>query len=386
MNRRDFMKTLGLLPLVGSPIQSWGATNKPYQNLLILIELKGGNDGLNTVIPFADPLYAQLRPRLSIPREQIIQLDERTGLHPALQALLPLWKDRQLALVQGVGYPKPNLSHFRSIEIWDTASNSEDYLDQGWLARLFAQTPAPASFAAEGVMIANSEAGPLGGGKARTISLASPEQFLRQSRLAKTQAEPSRNPAMDHILTLESNIRAAANGLSSKHAFQTVFPNHAFGKAVHSAVQVAASAGSNPGGIAVIKLSHGSFDTHTNQLNMQNRLLGELAEGIFALKSALLELGKWDSTLIMSYAEFGRRPAENGSGGTDHGTANVHFVTGGKIHGGLYGKAPDLARLEGGNLIHGVDFRSLYATVIQKHWGLEANGVLGARYPVLDFV
>jgi uncharacterized protein (DUF1501 family) len=382
MKRRDFLKTLGLFPLLGSPIQTWGAASKPYQNLLILIELKGGNDGLNTVIPYADPLYAQLRPRLSIPREQIIQLDERTGLHPALQPLLPLWKDRQLALVQGVGYPKPNLSHFRSIEIWDTASNSDDYLDQGWLARLFAQTPAPASFAAEGVMISNSEAGPLGGGKARTISLANPEQFLRQSRLAKTQAESSRNPAMDHILTLESNIRAAANGLSSKHAFQTVFPNHAFGKAIHSAAQVAAS----EGGVAVIKLSHGSFDTHTNQLNMQSRLLGELAEGITTLKSALLELGRWDSTLIMSYAEFGRRPAENGSGGTDHGTANAHFVTGGKVRGGLYGKTPDLARLEGGNLVHSVDFRSLYATVIQKHWGLDANVILGGSYPVLDFV
>lgn len=382
MKRRDFLKTIGLFPLLGSPVMAWAATNPRYQNLLILIELKGGNDGLNTVIPFADPLYAQLRPRLAIPREQVIQLDERTGLHPALQALLPLWKDKQLALIQGVGYPKPNLSHFRSIEIWDTASNSEDYLDHGWLARLFGDTPPPAGFAADGVMIGNSEAGPLGGGKARTIALTDPAQFARQSRLARDRTSVSRNPALDHILAVETNIRTAANGLATKQAFQTVFPNHAFGKAVHSAAQVAAS----PAGVAVIKLSHGSFDTHTNQLNAQNRLLGELAEGINALKSALQELGKWDNTLVMSYAEFGRRPAENGSGGTDHGTANVHFATGGKVRGGLYGKAPDLAKLEGGNLVHGVDFRSLYATVIQKHWGMEADGVLGGRYPVVDFV
>lgn len=382
MKRRDFLKTLGLIPLLGSPVMAWAASNPQYQNLLILVELKGGNDGLNTVIPFADPLYAQLRPRLAIPRDQIIQIDERTGLHPAMQPLLPLWKDNRMALIQSVGYSKPNLSHFRSIEIWDTASNSEDYLDQGWLARLFADTPPPAGFAADGVMIGNSEAGPLGGGKARTIALTDPAQFARQSRLARDRPGASRNPALEHILTVENNIRTAANGLTTKQAFQTVFPNHAFGKAVHSAAQVAAS----PAGVAVIKLSHGSFDTHTNQLNTQNRLLGELAEGINALKSALQELGKWDNTLVMSYAEFGRRPAENGSGGTDHGAANVHFATGGKVRGGLYGKAPDLARLDGGNLIYGVDFRSLYATVIQKHWGLEAKGVLGGRYPVVDFV
>ncbi len=160
MNRRHFLTTslgaLGSLPLAGILNGvAWAATPPaaappptavavtPYTNLLVLIELKGANDGLNTVIPYANPLYAQLRPRIAIARDQVLQLTEQEGLHPALQPLLPLWQNKELAIVQGLGYPNPNLSHFRSIEIWDTASKSDEYLEAGWLARVFAQTPAP---------------------------------------------------------------------------------------------------------------------------------------------------------------------------------------------------------------------------------------------------
>jgi uncharacterized protein (DUF1501 family) len=383
VQRRDFLKSLGLLPvLTAAPISAWAAPTARYRNLLILIELKGGNDGLNTVIPYADPYYARLRPSTALPRDQVLQLSEQAALHPALKPLLPLWQAGQLALVQGVGYPHPNLSHFRSIEIWDTASGSEEYLDQGWLARQFAGTPPPASFAADGIAVGSAELGPLAGGRARTVALADTGQFQRQARLARDAGEAAGNPALAHILKLEDDIRQAAGGLRTGAAFRTVFPQTVFGNAVHTAAQVAAS----PAGVAVIKLSLGSFDTHTNQLPQQARLLGELAAGMAALQSALLEIARWDESLVMTYAEFGRRPAENASGGTDHGTANVHFACGGRVRGGLLGKAPDLARLEGGNLVHGVDFRSLYATVIQRHWGLDAVTALGGRYPTLDFL
>ena len=172
MNRRRFLSTLGSLPLIGSvngvawaaasPTAS-GAASTPYNNLLLLIELKGANDGLNTVIPYANPRYAELRPRISIPRDQVLQLSDQEGLHPSLQPLMALWQNKELAVVQGLGYPNPNLSHFRSIEIWDTASKSEEYLDAGWLARVFAQTPAPRQFAADGVVVGSSDMGPLSG-------------------------------------------------------------------------------------------------------------------------------------------------------------------------------------------------------------------------------
>ncbi len=170
MNRRHFLTTslaaIGSLPLTGSLNGvAWAATSPaaavtPYTKLLVLIELKGANDGLNTVIPYANPLYAQLRPRIAIARDQVLQLTEQEGLHPSLQPLLPLWQNKELAIVQGLGYPNPNLSHFRSIEIWDTASKSDEYLEAGWLARVFAQTPAPRQFAADGVVVGSSDKGP----------------------------------------------------------------------------------------------------------------------------------------------------------------------------------------------------------------------------------
>uniref|UniRef100_UPI003570B070 DUF1501 domain-containing protein n=2 Tax=Burkholderiaceae TaxID=119060 RepID=UPI003570B070 len=130
-----------------------------YSNLLILVELKGGNDGLNTVIPYADPLYRTLRPTIGVKREQVVQLDERAALHPALEPIVPLWREGRLAIVDGVGYPQPNLSHFRSIEIWDTASRADEYLREGWLTRAFAQASVPPGFAADGIVLGSAEMG-----------------------------------------------------------------------------------------------------------------------------------------------------------------------------------------------------------------------------------
>lgn len=384
MRRRDFLRALGLLPLAaGVPNLAFAlAPGNDYRNLLVLIELKGGNDGLNTVVPYADPAYYRLRPRLGIPREQVIQLDERAGLHPALQPLLPLWQARELAIAQGVGYPEPNLSHFRSIEIWDTASRSDEYLDAGWLTRTFQSQPAPRSFAADGVVVGSPDLGPLAGTGARTLALADAERFLREVRLADDAAIRSRNPALAHILKVEADIVQAARGLSANQVFRTEFPKGPLGNALHTAAQVVAG----KGGVAAVRVTHPGFDTHNGQPGVQQRLLRELAEGLVAFKGALQEINRWDSTLIMTYSEFGRRAQENGSLGTDHGTASAHFVLGGRVRGGLHGQAPSLARLDGGNLVHTVDFRSLYATVIEKWWGGNASRVLNGRFAALDMV
>jgi uncharacterized protein (DUF1501 family) len=307
-----------------------------------------------------------------------VNLTEGIGLHPALANLKPLWDAGELAWVQGLGYPEPNLSHFRSIEIWDSASGSQEYLSDGWLARLFKQSPPPARFAAEGVSVASDDMGPLAG--ARAVSLSDPAQFISRARLVHESAVPA-NGALAHILKVGGDIRTAAEGLNSRTEFKVEFPRHRFGQACQAAARVAA--GRN---VAVLRISHGGFDTHANQLNSHERLLRELSEGLTALRTALVEQGLWDRSLIMSYAEFGRRAQENGNGGSDHGTAAPHFVLGGSIKGGLYGQAPSLARLEGGNLVYTVDFRSLYATVIERWWGADPQRVLGGRFKPLDFV
>ena len=384
MLRRDFLQGLGLIPLISSfPNLAFAAAPAAnYQRLLVLIELKGGNDGLNTVIPFADPAYYALRPRIGIKRDEVIQLDEKIGLHSALLPLKSLWDKRELAIVQGLGYPQPNLSHFRSIEIWDTASAASEYLSDGWLTRAFAANPVPKSYAADGVVIGSQDFGPLSGAGGRAIALANTEQFLRQARLADEARSQTKNVALAHILKVEGDIVQAANGLAGNQVLRTEFSQHAFGNALKTAAQVIAG----KAGVAVVRVTHNGFDTHQGQVNVQQRLLKELAEGLASFKTALQEISRWDNTLIMTYSEFGRRAQENGSNGTDHGTANAHFVLGGKVNGGFFGQAPSLTQLEGGNLVHSVDFRSLYATVIEKWWGADAKRALNGKFATLDLL
>jgi len=383
MDRREFLSAVG-----AATISAWmpGAAfaQRPgagYDRLLVLVELKGGNDGLNTVVPYAEPAYAQLRPRLAVPRDQVLQLDHQTGLHAALEPLMASWRNQELAVVQGVGYPGANLSHFRSIDIWDTASGSNEYLTEGWLARAFAAAPAPASFAADAVVVGGAEMGPLRGGL-RAIALANPEQFLRQARYA-APAGQARNAALHHILRVEENIAQAAARLSGNRVFATEFPAHPFGNAVRIAAQLVGG----EAGIAAVKIALGGFDTHSGQPGRHTQLLKALAEGLAALKNALVELGRWDTALVMTYSEFGRRPRENLSSGTDHGTASAHLLLGGRVKGGLYGVPPALSRLDGnGNLPFAVDFRDLYATALERWWGVDSTRALKARFAPLDVI
>lgn len=386
MNRRHFLQTAavatGVSLVSGMPQVLGQAAPSPYRKLLILIELKGANDGLNTVVPFTNSRYAELRPRLALTRDKLLQVSDREALHPSLEPLMPIWQNKEMAIVQGLGYPSPNLSHFRSIEIWETASKSDEYLESGWLARAFASSPAPRDFAADGVVVGSNEMGPLSGAGARVIALANTEQFLRNARLAQPNAN-SRNAALKHLLSVEQEIIHAAAKLNTNFAFKTEFPRNAFGNQIRTAAQLAA----NKAGVAAIRVTLGGFDTHAGQLGTHANLLKELAEGIAALKSALGEINRWNETLVMTYAEFGRRPKENQSGGTDHGTASAHFVMGGRVQGGLYGEPPALDKLDGnGNLPFAVDFRSQYATVLDKWWGLDASRVLGGRYSPLEFL
>jgi len=392
MDRRSLLRSAGALAtarLFATPLAVFGPAavaavpaHADYRKLLILVELKGGNDGLNTLVPYADPTYYALRPKIAIARDQVVQLSDNAGLHPALAPLLPAWNDKRLAVLQGVGYPDPNLSHFRSIEIWDTASKSEVYLQDGWLTRAFAADPVPKSYAADGVIIGSSELGPLAGGGTRAIALADTEQFLRRARLAQTSTSGG-NKALAHIVKVEGDIVQAAGHLSGRTTFATQFPQGGFGNAIRTACQIVA----NPSGVAAIRVTLSGFDTHANQPATQARLLGEVANGLVALQAGLVELGKWDDTLVLTYAEFGRRPKENQNNGTDHGTANVHFAMGGRVAGGFYGAAPDLRNLSSdGNPAYAIDFRNAYATVLDKWWGIDSRDALGGRFATLPFL
>ncbi len=387
LNRRDFLTTLGgvgvlSLPAVSALAQATNSSSKsPYQRLLILVELRGANDGLNTFVPYADDTYYTLRPTIGIKRDQLLKVHDRFGLHPALELLVPMWQKGEMAAVMGLGYPKPNLSHFRSIEIWDTGSNSSDYLSEGWLARAFTAVAPPKSFVADAVAVGGGGLGPFAGG-ARALSIASTDAFLRQAKLADPHGRAS-NAALQHILRLEGEAQSAALNLNPAITLKTEFPTHGFGQQSKTAMQIVAA---SPG-VAALRIGLGSFDTHQGQLGTQQGLLKQMAEGIAAIKQACVELGRWQDTTIITYCEFGRRAKENLSAGTDHGTANTQFVIGGSVKGGILGGAPPLTQLSGdGNVIYTTDYRALYASVLRDWWKLSAaqsENVLGGNYASL---
>jgi uncharacterized protein (DUF1501 family) len=231
------------------------------------------------------------------------------------------------------------------------------------------------------------------------VSLNSPEAFANQSRfaLANGGQDPTlaalsqSNLALQNLLKVEGEINAAASGLrAERYNFSIEFPAGAFGNSVQAAAQVVASQAAKPageGGVPVITLTLGSFDTHQNQLGAHAGLLKQLADGLVALQSALTELGAWDRTLVMTVSEFGRRARQNNFNGTDHGTVALHFVLGGAVRGGLYGQPPDLTRLDGTqNARYTTDFRQLYSTVAHDWWGVSAEAVTRGRFEPVKFL
>ena len=395
IHRRALLQAALALPLLwlrpawSAPLQAADTNGTPpgsraRERILLLVELHGGNDGLNTVIPYEERAYYQARPQLAIPRDQVRQLTPHVGVHPALSPLMPLWEGKELAWVQGVGYPAPNRSHFRSIEIWETASDSEQVLEKGWLSGLFEQYPLPARFTAEGILLGKGDAGPLAGGKARTIALHDPAQFLHQAGTVTPVSVSTTNRALAHILAVQREISQAATDLQGRlHQVPPLpidFPSHKFGKQLEVAARLIAA--KVP--VAVIKVTHGSFDTHAGQLAAHHRLLEELAQGLMAFRAAMEQQGLWRDVLVMTYSEFGRRVGENASHGTDHGTAAPQLLMGGRVRGGLYGSHPSLTDLQAGDVKHTLDYRSLYATVIEQWWGLPAVSFGSGRYRAVD--
>ena len=391
MLRRDLLKfaaTLPLLWLAPRPVDLLAASSAParghWDRILILVELHGGNDGLNTLVPYSDERYYQARPHLAIPRERVLQLSPSVGLHYALEPLMPLWEKQQLAIIQSVGYPDPNRSHFRSIEIWDTASASQQVLDEGWLARLFEAYPLPTEYATDGILLGQRDGGPLSGKTVRTIALHDPQQFLQQASHVRAVEQSSPNRALAHILQVQRELTHAAGDLAAHlqqvPLLQTTFPPSPIGRQLETAAQLLAA--KVP--VAVMKVSQAGFDTHAGQLGHHERLLKELAEGLAAFRQAMVQAGLWDRVLLMTYSEFGRRVGENASTGTDHGTAAPHLFLGGSVKGGLYGSMPSLNDLQEGDLKYRIDYRSLYATVMRLWWGIPETTIVGPEYQAIN--
>jgi uncharacterized protein (DUF1501 family) len=381
-DRRTFLRLGGAacLPLMFPGVRTWALDEQTASRaalgdrILILVELQGGNDGLNTVIPYRDERYKELRPKIAVPDSKIIDLGNHLGMNDALSPLADAWEAGEASWILGLGYPQPNRSHFRSIEIWETGSDSDEELRDGWLSRLIQGAARDPGRAADGIVLGGGDSGPFYGGSTRVIHLDDPVSFARQARAVPdiARGEDARK-ALGHLLEVQKDVKRAALVIEEKRAgapkHGVKFPTTRFGKRCEIAASLVTAAVPCP----LIKLSHGGFDTHTDQPRRHPRLLAELAAGLAALRKALMASGDWDRVLISTYSEFGRRARENGNQGTDHGTAAPHLMMGGQVKGGFAGAQPDLGELVKNDLIYTTDYRRLYATIEQDWFGLEAN-------------
>ncbi len=372
MKRRTFIKlgSLGALPLATGVFAENAQASQRRNNsaskkrTVVLVELRGGNDGLNTLIPFTDPLYYKLRPSIAIPRKSMLPISDSLAMHPSLRLLQSYWQRKEMAWLQGVGYPRSNRSHFRSIDIWDTASNYNQTIDEGWVANLLGMNHDITGLAF------NTDLGPLSGSKANSLKINDINTFVRSNQLMKASTSNSSNNALSYLLKTERIVAESTETLKSylvkAHDVTRSFPRHSFGKEFASVARLI-----NSGiGIPSYKITLSNFDTHAMQTHEHSRLLKMLADSLHAFAQNMKRNGHWDNVLVMTYSEFGRQVAENSSRGTDHGEASAHLVMGGKIRGGIYGKNPDLQRLSHNALRHSIDFRSVYGTVASRWWGL----------------
>jgi uncharacterized protein (DUF1501 family) len=355
---------------------------------LVLVTLYGGNDGLNTVVPYSDPAYHAARPTLGYSPSEILPLADDLGLNPQLKGLQGLWKAGHLAIVRGVGYPNPNLSHFASMDIWQTA-NVGDGSGSGWLGRwLDASGTDPMRAISIGATLPPA----LRGDKqtasaitADTVKLPGGPAF--QAAYADLQAAgPDRGGVMGDVAGSGQDL---LNVKTQLDALRTA-ASPGGGKASTLTTQMAiVSALINAGApTRVYQVSLSSFDTHASEKANHERLLSELDQAITTFLQAVSASPGGRRVVVMTYSEFGRRPAENASGGTDHGTAAPLFVAGPGVRGGrFYGDEPSLTDLDSnGNLKYNLDFRSVYATVLERVLGADSTSVLDGRFPMLGFV
>jgi uncharacterized protein (DUF1501 family) len=366
---------------------------------LIVVQMAGGNDGLNTVIPFTDSLYRQMRPTIAIPEASVLQLDGRLGLHPNLAPLKKFWDAGHLAIVEGAGYPNSSLSHFQAMDIWQTLDMNGNG-SEGWLGKLVSgwvdQDGHP--FKALNIGVQTAQA---------LSSISSPVPSLTNTKSYRLGTDPADHDGgqgrlqallklynsypktSPYAALLDATALDAQDGSRQLHTadmqYQSsvTYPKNSFG----AGLQVLSEAIVQGLGLRVGYITLGGFDTHANQKETHDALMKALADGLSAFYTDLTNHGKADNVVVLTWSEFGRRVQENGSQGTDHGTAAPMFVLGNSVSKGIYGEPPGLNNLDAnGNLKYTTDFRSVYATVLDRWLGASSKDVLGSSFGEQNFL
>ncbi len=389
--------------------------------ILVILQMAGGNDGLNTVVPFANDHYFRARPRLAHKPGAVLKLSDEIGLHPALTGFQSLFGQGHLSIVQGVGYPNPNRSHFRSTEIWQTASDSKKIEKYGWVGRFFDNCCKGAD-PTVGVNVGRQMPQAFAAKNPVGISLDNPENY----RLVGVDPTDGTDPAELSLREMnrpemESDAGADANSgdtigavagkahvggsvldylertaldaqvssdkireISGKFTNHATYPPSQLGNGMKLVARLIG--GALP--TRIFYVSQGGYDTHTNQAGPQARLLQDLGDSVTAFVEDLKAQGNFERVLLMTFSEFGRRVAENASGGTDHGAAAPMFLVGSRVKAGLLGKYPSLAPEDmlNGDLKYNVDFRCVYAAVLEKWLRTRSEPILGKKFEPLQIL
>ena len=415
LNRRSFLKNSALALVAGTTMPlvfrrgvaaaaERDVLAPSARRVLIIVQLKGGNDGLNTIVPHTNDSYYDLRGDLALAPDQLIPLNDELGFHPNLSAIAPLWDSGNLAIVQGTGYPYPSYSHFVAMDYWERSRtpDGEKILIKGsggWLGKYLEQLDSATIGAVPAMNIGSKLAPELASRKVSISTVRSLKNYQLQkdkqyraignSRLDALHASyktPNGNPDMDQLLG--GAFQAALDGsiaVQEAHAAYTPAVTYPDTNLAEDLLLLAEGIHFNQD----LKVGHvviGGFDTHANQLAEHGALLLEFSEAVAAFWADIAAHGHQDEVVIMTWSEFGRRPDSNASGGTDHGSAGPMFLIGNQVIGGLYGEPASLTDLDKKNLKFTTDFRSVYATVLEKWLGAPTEEILGGRYPIIPML
>ncbi len=364
----------------------------PGNKVLVILQLSGGNDGLNTVIPVRNDIYYKVRPKLGIEKTKSLLLNDEVGLHPALTGLKDLYNDGSLGILNSVGYPNPDRSHFRSMDIWHSASKSDEYVNTGWIGRYLDAQCAGCDKPTQALEIDDTLSLALKGEHVKGLAMRDPKRLYGTSQekffkdvVSSHKDEPGEQP-VDYLYKTMADTVASADYIfkqSRLHPTSAPYPNSGLGQSFKTIASLIFSDINTK----VYYVSLGSFDTHVNQAGQQQRLFTEMNDAITSFVADLKANNRFQDVMLMSFSEFGRRVAQNASGGTDHGTANnMFFVSGGLKQKGMLNALPNLDDLQEGDLKHQIDFKQVYATILKNWLQTDDAGILGRQFDYLPFL
>jgi len=399
MKRRDFLRNSALassaflVPTFLKPLEALAMSDTNGHKNIVIIQLSGGNDGLNTIIPYGNDIYYQKRKTIAIPQTDIIKLNDMQGLNPALSALKDIYDQGLMSIINSVGYPNPDRSHFRSMDIWQTGSDANQFLTTGWIGRYLDSNCQTCQSPYTAVEVDDTLSLAMKGSKMKGIAVQDPNKLYQTTRepffkdlvhdhndtnlnednlgyLYKTMIETYSSADYIQKTSKTYNVTATYPASQLGNQLKTV------SKFINSGLDT-----------RVYYVSLSGFDTHVGQQNQQGRQLKIYGDAVAAFVNDLKASGKLDDTLVMTFSEFGRRVEQNASNGTDHGTANNIFVFGGKLaKAGIYNDAPDLTQLDNGDLKYQIDFRDVYATLLDKWLNVNNSQILNKNFVGLNFV